>query len=163
MQCGFILELLSLLLKRDEALPQPGNAGFKLLFVNQPLGVAVDQPGKALPQLPDLGVERGLRLPLRASGGMQPTAIFLGEALRMSEQRAHFLPHGQIQQIGADLRIGADALPPKAVGICAQTAIIGIRPRVPFGGLVTDGFPVKGIATVVTLHQALQQIPRATA
>ena len=81
----------------------------------------------------------------------------------MGEQRAHFLPHCEIQQIRADLRIGADALPPKAVGVCAQTAIIGIHPRVPLGGLVTDGFPVEGIATVVALHQALQQVPRATA
>ena len=65
MQCGFILELLGLLFQGCEALPQPGNAGFKLLLVNQALRVTIDQPSKPLPQLPNLGFERGLFLPLR--------------------------------------------------------------------------------------------------
>jgi hypothetical protein len=95
-QCRFILELLSLLFESCEALPQPGNAGFKLLFVNQAFGVAVDQPGEALPQLPDLGVERGLLRPLGSARGVQAAAIFLGKALRMGEQGTHFLPDRQV-------------------------------------------------------------------
>lgn len=83
---------------------------------------------------------------------MHAAAIFLGEALRMGEQGTHFLPDRQIQEVGADLRIVTDALAPKAVGIGAETAIIGIRPGVPLGGLTTDRLAVQGIATVVALH-----------
>ena len=54
-------------------------------------------------------------------------AIFLGEALRMREQGTHFLPDRQVQEIGADLRIGTNALAPEAVGIGAETAIIGLN------------------------------------
>jgi hypothetical protein len=151
-QCRFILELLGLLCESCEALTQPGNPGCKLLFVNEPLGVAVDQPSKALPQLPDLGVERGLLRPLGSARGGQAAAIVVGEALRMGEQGAHFLPDRQVPEIGADLRIGTDALAPKAVGIGAETAIISIRPGVACGGLTTDRLPVQGLATVVALH-----------
>ena len=70
MQGGFILELLGLLFQGGEALPQPGNAGFKFLLVNEALRVTIDQPGKPLPQLPDLGFERGLLLPLRPPRGV---------------------------------------------------------------------------------------------
>jgi hypothetical protein len=83
---------------------------------------------------------------------VQAAAIFVCEALRMGEQGAHFLPDRQVQEIGADLRIGTDALAPKAVGIGAETAIIRIRPGVAFGGFTTDQLPVQGIATVVALH-----------
>jgi len=84
-QRGVILELLGLIFQDREALPQPSNAGFKLLLVNQALSVTIDQPGKTLPQLPDLGVERGLLLPLRPPRCMQSAVIFLCEALRMGE------------------------------------------------------------------------------
>jgi hypothetical protein len=145
MQRRFILELLGLLFEGREALASPRNTGFKLLLVNEPLSVTVDQPGEALPQLPDLGVERGLLLPLGPPRGGQAAAICLGEALRLGEQGTHFLPHCALQQIRTDLGIGADALAPEAVGIGAQTAIIGIGSGVPFGRLATDGFPVEGL------------------
>jgi len=133
-------------------LAQPWNTRFKLLLGNEPLGITVDQPGEALPPLPDLGVERGLLLPLGPPRGMQAAALFLGEALRRGEQCTDCLPHGAFQQLRTDLGIGADARAPEAVGIGAQTAIIGIGPGVPFGRLATDGFPVEGLATVLARH-----------
>jgi len=96
MQCRFILELLGLRFERGEALPQPGDAGFKLLLVKQAFGVAVDQPGEPLPQLSDLGVERGLRLSRSSSGCPQSAVIFICKALWVGQQRTHFLPHGEI-------------------------------------------------------------------
>src|SRR5262245_30746515 len=51
-----------------------------------------------------------------------------------------------------------EAFAPKAVGICAQTAVIGIGTRLAFAGTRAEAFPVEGIATVLALEQALQQI-----
>jgi len=141
-QRGVILELLGLLFQGCEALSQPGNAGCKLLLVNQALGVTIDQSGKPLPQLPDLGFERGLLLLRGPPRCGQPAAIFLGEALRMGEQLTPVVPHRHIQEIGADLRIAPDTLAPKAVGIGPETAIIGIRPRGALGSFAPDGLPV---------------------
>ena len=163
MQRRFILELLDLFFEGCEALTESGNAGFKFLLVNEPLGITVDQPGETLPQLPDLGVECGLLRPLGPARGVQAAAICVCEALRMSEQGTHFLPYRQVQALGAALRIVPDPLAPKAIGIGAETAIIGIRPGVAFGGFTTDRLPVQGIATVVALHSPLQQVPRTTA
>jgi hypothetical protein len=135
-----------------EALTESGNAGVKFWLVNEPLGITVAQPGETLPPLPHLGVECGLLRPLRPARGVQAAALCLGEALRRSEPGTHFLPDRQIQEIGADLRIVTDALAPKAVGIGAETARIGLRPGVALGGLPTDRLPVEGIATVVARH-----------
>jgi hypothetical protein len=70
----------------------------------------------------------------------------------MGEQRTHFLPDRQVQEIGADLRIVTDARAPNAVGSGAETAIIRLRAGVPFGGFATDWLAIQGIATVVALH-----------
>jgi hypothetical protein len=70
LQCRFILALLGLVFEGREALTESGNAGFKFRLVNEPLGVTVDQPGEALPQLPNLGVKRGLLLPLGPARGV---------------------------------------------------------------------------------------------
>src|SRR4029450_5887266 len=108
----FILELLGLGFEGREALPEAGNAGFKLLLVNQALGVAVAQSSEPLPPLADLGVERRLLLPRGPARGLQAAAVCLSEALRMGEHSTHFLPARQGQEIGADLRIVTDALAP---------------------------------------------------
>jgi len=152
LECRFILELLGLGFEGREALPEAGNAGFKFQLVNAPLGVAVDQPGEALPQLPDLRLKCGLLLPLRPARSLHAAAIFLHEARRMGEQSTDFLPDCQVQESSTDLRIVTDALASKVVGIGAETAIIGIRASVPFGGFATNGLAVQGIATVVALH-----------
>jgi len=152
LQSCFVLKLLGLDFEGREALPESGNTGFKFRLVNEPLGVTVDQPGKALPQLANLGVERRLLLPLGSARGLHAATIFLGEALRMGQQGTDFLPDRQVQEIGADLRIITHALASKAVGSRAETAIIGIGPRMPLGRLATDRLPVQGITTVVALH-----------
>jgi hypothetical protein len=62
------------------------------------------------------------------------------------EQRADFLPHRQVQQIRAYLRILTEPLAPKTVGVRAQAAVIGVRARFAFAGTRTEAFAIEGIA-----------------
>jgi hypothetical protein len=163
LQRRFILELLGLGFEGCEALLEAGNAGCTFRLRHEPLGITVDPPGKALPQLANLGVERRWLLPLGPTRGLHTAAIFLRAALRMGAPAPHCLPDRPVQEIGADLRIVTDARAPKAVGLGAETAIRGIGPGGPLGSLATHRLPVQGSATLVALPSALQQVPRTTA
>src|SRR4030095_3819110 len=76
----------------------------------------------------------------------------------MSKGSTRFLPHRQLEAIGPHLGIGTETVAPKAIGIRANTAIIRIGAWLAFASTRTQGFAVEGIATVLTLQQALQQI-----
>src|SRR5262249_43945780 len=52
----------------------------------------------------------------------------------------------------------ADTLAPKAVGVCPQTAVIGVGARFACAGTGAQAFAIEGIATVLALEHALQQI-----
>jgi hypothetical protein len=56
------------------------------------------------------------------------------------------------------LGVGTEALAAKAIGIRADTPVIGIGPGPTFPGTGAQGFAVEGIPAVLTLEQALQQI-----
>jgi hypothetical protein len=58
----------------------------------------------------------------------------------VGQQRTNFLPHSQLQQIRPHLGIVTDPLAPKAVGIGAQTPVIGIRPGVALAGTGAETF-----------------------
>ena len=51
--------------------------------------------------------------------GLQAMSVFLRKPLRVGQQGTDFLPHRQVQQVGPHLRILANALAPKAVGVTA--------------------------------------------
>src|SRR5215831_12568214 len=143
------------------ALAQTGHPGLKLPLVDEALGITVDQPGHALAQLADLAFNRGQRGTFRARLRLQTASIFLREPLRVREQRTDFLPHRQVQQIRSYLRILTEPLATKTVGVRAQAAVIGVRARFAFAGTRTEAFAIEGIATVLALQQALQQIQGA--
>src|SRR5262249_34063888 len=67
-------------------------------------------------------------------------------------------PDRQVQQSRPHLGMLTEPLTAKAVRIRAQTAVIGVRTRLAFAGTRAQAFPVEGIATVLALEQALQQI-----
>src|SRR5262245_38179455 len=161
LQGGLIGERLALLLQTSEALAQTGHPGLKLPLVDEALGITVDQPGHALAQLADLAFNRGQRGTFRARLRLQTASIFLREPLRVREQRTDFLPHRQVQQIRSYLRILTEPLATKTVGVRAQAAVIGVRARFAFAGTRTEAFAIEGIATVLALQQALQQIQGA--
>src|SRR5262245_23191668 len=76
----------------------------------------------------------------------------------MCQEGTHFLPHRQLKAIGPHLGIGTETVAPEAIGVRANTAIISIGAWPAFAGTRTQGFAIEGIATVLTLQQALQQI-----
>ena len=150
---------MGLLFAGREARPASGHAGGTLLLVKEPLGVTVPQPGEPLPQLPDLRFTRGLCLPLGAPRCRQAAAICLGQTLRLGPQRPPCSPPGQRHQLRPTLGLGTDACPSTAVGLGAETALRGIQPGVPRGGLATDRRPVPGLAPGVPRHEPWQQVP----
>ena len=159
-QGGLLRQLLALGFQMGDPLAEPGNAGFELVLFEEPLGVTVDQPRQALPQLAELGLERGEGRALGVPVGMQAPPVFLRQPLGVGQQSTDFVPHGQIQQIGPYLGILTDTLAAKAVGIGSEAAVIGVRPGSALAGTGAEALPIEGIATVLTLHQALQQIQR---
>src|SRR5262249_29945967 len=78
------------------------------------------------------------------------------------QEGTDFLPHRQLKAIRPHLGIGTEAVAPEAIGISADTAVVGVGPGPPFPGARTQRFAVEGIAAVLTLEYALQQIPCPT-
>src|SRR5262249_732816 len=155
---GLLGQRLALLLQSGEALAQAGNPGLKLGLIDEALRITVDQPGHALASLAELVFEGGQRRAVGARLGLQATPVFFREPLRVAQQGTDFLPHRQVQQVRPHLRIVADTLAPKAVGVCPQTAVIGVGARLTFAGTGAQAFAIEGITTVLALEQALQQI-----
>ena len=86
---------------------------------------------------------------------LQPAPIFLSEPLRVGQQRPDFLPHRQVEQIGPHLGILTDPFAAKAIRICPQAAVIGVRPGLALAGTGAEAFPIEGIATVLALDARL--------
>ena len=139
---GFIRQLATLLIDLRDTAAHTEDAWFKLVFVNEALGVTVDQARPTLPQLAEVrfdGVEDGARC---VRVWLQPAPIFLREPLWMRQQRTDFPPDGHIQEIRPHLRILTDALAAKAVRVRAQAAVIGVRAGLAFPGAGAEPFPL---------------------
>jgi hypothetical protein len=88
----------------------------------------------------------------------------------VGKQRRDLAPHGHIEQIRPHLGRLTEPLPAKAIRIRPKAAGVGVRPRLPFARARAQAFPIVGLAPVLTLDQALEQIegtplglPRMTA
>src|SRR6266705_384994 len=81
----------------------------------------------------------------------------------MRQDPLDFPPHGHIQEIGPDLGISTHPFPSKTIGIRSQAPVIGVGTGLALGCFATDRFAVEGIPTLLTMHQALQQIARPSA
>jgi hypothetical protein len=145
-------QLVTLGFDMRNTLTQLCHARLEFLFFNEAFGIAVDEPGQALAELADLAFQGGPFLPLLLPIRVEATVELLCEPLGMREQLTDFLPHRQLQAIGPHLGVRTEAVAPKAIGIRADTPVIGIGPGTPFPGAGTQGFAVEGIATVLTLE-----------
>src|SRR5215471_11587897 len=163
LQGGLLRQRLALLLQPGEALAQAGNPGLKLGLIDEALRVTVDQPGQALASLADLVFDGGQRCVFGARLGLQAPPVFLRQSLRVGQQRTDCLAHRQVQHIGPYLRILTNPLTAKAIRVCAQAAIIGVGAWLAFPSTRAEALPVEGIATVLALEQALQEIAGAPA
>src|SRR6266851_143815 len=153
-----ICQLLALLLQPGDTLAQAGQPGLKFGLVDEPLRVTVNLACDPLPQLADLRFDRRKRRALCAGLRLQAAPIFLRQALRVGQQRTDVLPDGQVQPIRPDLGMLTDALATKAIRIGPQAAGIRVRAGLALPGPRADAFAIIGIATLLALHQTLQEI-----
>jgi len=109
------------MMRGHDALFEVCDAGLEFALLDEPLGVVVDQPSDPLAQLADprlSGRQIGpIRLPSRI---VQTPLVLLNQPLRVLQQATPARSHRQVHQIGADLRVVAEALPAEAVRIAAE-------------------------------------------
>src|SRR5712691_10203286 len=150
-----IRAVLALLLQPGEPLAQAGHPGRTLVLVQEAIRLTVDQPGHALAPRADLAFARDQR---RAVGGglRRPAApLFRREPLRGRQPGPHGLPDRQGPQSGPSLRLLTDPLAAKAVRVCAQAAVRGVRARLACPRPRPEALPLAGLATVVAWEPAL--------
>ena len=156
-------QVLTLFLNMRDALVKPGHSGLEFRFVDQPVGVAINETRNTLTQLAQLCLQGAAFLALALARGVLPPFEFLPHTLGMGQQRPDFVPHRQLQAIRAHLGMGTETLPAKALGVRPETAVVGVGTRAVLARTRAQRFAVEGIAAVLTLQQALQQIPGPTA
>ena len=128
LQGGLVLQGGGLLLPDLDPLSQPSDPLLEFVFFDQTLGIAVDEPGNTAAQLGDLRFGGGevRAIGVRILGLVQPPLVFGRDHAGGLEEPLHFLPHRRTGAIGPQLRVGAQALTAKAMGIAAAAAVIGI-------------------------------------
>jgi len=155
-------EMLTLGFDVRNALTQSCHARLEFLCFNQALGIAIDEPGQALAELAHLALQGCTLLLLPLAISMETSGKLLRQSFGMRQESTHCLPHCQFEAIGPHLGVGTEALAAKAIGIRADTPGIRISPGPTFPGTGTQRLAVEGIAAVLTLEQALEQIACAT-
>jgi hypothetical protein len=80
----------------------------------------------------------------------------------MGEQGADLVPDRKLQEIGAHLGLWTEALTTKPIGVSPKAPVIRIGSRPAFACTRTQGFAIKGIAAVLALEYALEQIAGPT-
>jgi Reverse transcriptase (RNA-dependent DNA polymerase) len=138
----FIRELAGLFLQSGHTLSELRDAWLELALFNQPLGVTVDHPCQALPQLAPLPLHRGQVMAPGVRVRVRPAAVFFCQAIGMRQQPTDLAPHGEIQQSSPHLRIPTDALAAKAVRVRPQAPVIGVVTRFALGSLVADALAI---------------------
>jgi hypothetical protein len=155
-------KLLALGFDVRDALPQSEHAWLEFRLFNKALGIAIDEPCQALAELAHLMLQGRTLLALPLSISVEAAGKLLGQPFGMRQEGTHFLPYRQLEAIRPHLGVGTEALTAKAIGIRADTPVIGIGPGPTFPCAGTQGFAVEGIPAVLTLEQALQQIAGPT-
>ena len=112
---GGVRQHLALLIQSGQPFLQAEDPRLELCLLDHSLGIAVDQPAHAPAQLGDLSLQRRSTLLTgpAVAGLSQPAFVFGCQACRILQQLLDLLPHGDIQQVGAHLPVGADPVPPK--------------------------------------------------
>ena len=115
-----------------QAPPHPLDAGLELLALDQPLGVAIDEPPDAPSQGGDPAAEVGV---LRVAGArarlLEPALVLRGHAPGVIEDGADLVPHGPLQPVAAHRSVVADGLACKAVGVGAGATAAAVVGRPP--------------------------------
>jgi len=80
-------ELLPLLLRLGDTASQTEDPGLKLLLVKEAVRLTVNEPRESLAQLAEVGLQRRARGVIYRRFWLQPTPVFLREALGVRKQR----------------------------------------------------------------------------
>ena len=117
-----------LLLPGLDPLSQTGDPLLEFGFFDQTLGITIDEPRDAAAQLSDLrfGSDEIRTIGIRMLGPVQAPLVLGRDHVGVLEELLHFLPDRRIGAIGPQLRVGAQALTAKAMGIAAAAAVIGV-------------------------------------
>src|SRR4051794_6683484 len=94
---------------------------------------------------------------------MQAPLVLGRDHVGVLEEPLHFLPDRRIGAIGSQLRVGAQALTSKAMGITAAAAVIGIVALLALCRPQADRLAVIGIAASPAHQQSLQEVALASA
>jgi hypothetical protein len=141
-----------LLFQHLNPLPQTRNARLEFVLFDEAIGIAVNQARQPTPQLPQLGLNI---IALGTVRLLQPPLIFGRQSCRVRQEIADLLPDGGFEQVGPYLRVRADPLAPKSVGVGANTSIVRIVPHPSFGRFGADGLPIIRVLTLGAHHQTL--------
>jgi len=146
-------------------LSQTGDPLLEFGFFDQTLGITVDEPGNAAAQLGDLrfGGDEIRAIGIRVLGPMQAPLVLGRDDVGVLEEPLYFLPDRRIGAIGPQLRVGAQALTAKAMGITAAAAVIGIIAPLSLCRPQADRLAVIGIAASPAHQQSLQEVALTSA
>jgi hypothetical protein len=142
----------------SSSLLEPLDAGLELTFLDQTLGITINEPSDAAAYFLTLSLQLGQDV--GAGIGMrvfQTALILVGEARRMFEQRTDFCPNRLIQALSPHHRIAANGQAGTARPIAAVAAIVEV-----FFSPVCLGpgrAAMKAVAALSADNQPLQQIP----
>ncbi|MCM8738662.1 hypothetical protein M5E06_31630 [Azospirillum sp. A1-3] len=144
-----------------QTLLHAGNAWFEFGAVDDPFGVAVDEPGDAAAQAGDLMVEpsKGVGATRAIPPLSETPFIFVGQTLRVFEGGPDFIPHGPFKTVAAHGTIVTDSQPGEAVCIGPWATIVAVVGGLPATDRATRHLAVERVPALSADHQPLQQPP----
>jgi len=120
---GLVGKVFRLRFEDRHALLEARHAGLEFAFLDEPLGITVDQAPDALAQLADLGLGGHEVGPVRLLPRIVQTPLVLFPQTRgLGEEHPHLRPHGEVHQIGADLCVVTEPVAAEAVGVLPNAA-----------------------------------------
>jgi hypothetical protein len=105
-----------------------------------------------------LGLDLAEGILLGLLDALQAAAILTLQAFWVLQDILDGLPDHLIKLVCPDLLVLTDALPAEPEGIGTDAAVIGVISPLAPAGLDAYRLPVEGVATLLTLHQALQKV-----
>ena len=129
-------------------------------LVQEAIRITIHEPGHPRASLAQLLLDAGEGGALRGGVGVEPTPVCLGPPFGMGQEGADVLPDRQVEPSRASLGMLTDPLAAKALRIGAHASIRGVRPRFPLAGAGTEAFAIGRRATLLALHEALQESAR---
>jgi hypothetical protein len=150
---------LSLLLHPGEPLLQAGDARLELVAVDDPFGIAVDQPADPPVQALDRAVEGCGLVPVARAllQLVETTLVFSSKAGRILQESTDLGPDRQLEAVAAYRAIGTRRHAAEAMPVSSEAAVVAILGLLAAADLATGHLAVEGVAAAAADHQALEQ------